>query len=166
MGRRTVVLCGCIVLAGIIAGVLIWNHDIERQFPMWRTPCMEANSIDPDVELRFGGIDHDVTLRNGELCDQVIVNLKGIPGQAIGYADTAWVDYFHDGEWHTVWENGLTMLSARVIDGADVREEEIPIRKSVPRGLFAREGQYRLFIDGVGYCGIEVTGAEINERED
>lgn len=156
--RKIVIFCAAVVLAGIIAGVLIWNNGIERQFPLWKTPCLEADSarIDPDVELRFRGIEYDVTLQDGERCDQVTINLKGIPGQAIRYADTAWVDYFYDGEWHTVWENGLTMLSSRIINGSDVTEEEIPIRKSVSPGLFARKGQYRLFLDGLGYCEIKI----------
>ena len=160
MGKRKKagIFCAAIALAGIIAGILLWNNRIERQFPLWKTPCLEVDNsrTDPNVELRFEGIEHGVTLQNGELCDQVTVNLKGISGQGISYNDLAWVDYFYNGEWHTVWENGLTVLSSRIINGSDVREGEIPIRKSVSPGLFAREGQYRILIDGLGYCEIEI----------
>ena len=167
-GKRTHWLCIgilCIVfsLIGVIVGILVWENQIERQFPMWETPCLEADNIsrfDPDVKLAFTGIDFDIPLRNGDICDQVLIKLKGVPGQSISYGHLTWVDYYYNEGWHTVWSNESTTLSTQYISGSDVTEEEITIWKSVPSGLFVRDGQYRMFIDGLGYCGIDIIGMD------
>lgn len=155
-------LSAIIVLVGILAIVLVWEGRVERQFPLWKTPCLEADEsrCDPDVKLRFTGIDFDVPLASGAICDRVLIKLKGVPGKPIYYGYLVWVDYFHNGEWHTVWSNDYTVLSSTGINGSDVTEEEIAIYESVSPGLFARDGQYRIFIDGLGYCGIDMIGTD------
>lgn len=160
-----IVLCAVIALAGAAAGALVWGSRVERQFPMWKTPCIDpdkANSgIDSEVTLRFTGIEPNVSIANGDICDKVLLTGKSSPGHSIGGGELAWVDYFYEGEWHTVWCNDHTMAVAVIYGTPKTADEEIPIDEYVPAGLFARDGQYRLYKDGLGYCDIDINGIDL-----
>ncbi len=154
-----IVLCAVIVLAGAGAGILVWENRVERQFPMWRTPCIEPDErdINPDISLRFSGIDFEVSLSSGHVYDRVLMKAKNNSGSGISGGNLAWIDYQNEGEWHTVWR-GVQTLATVIYDGPKTDDGEMLIDQYVPAGLFARDGQYRLFKDGLGYCDIDIIG--------
>ncbi len=156
-----IVLCVAIVLAGASAGVLVWENRVERQFPMWCTPCWEPEEkdIDPNVSLRFSGIDFEVPNATGALCDRILMKAIAPANHSIMGTRLAWVDYWYKGEWHTVWCNGYNM-EIKMYGTPKATDEEISIEKNVSAGLFVRDGQYRLFMDGLGYCDIDITGID------
>ncbi len=159
-----IVLCVVIVLAGAAAGVLVWENHVGRQFPMWRTPCLEpdAKDIDPNVSLRFSGINFDVPNTSDELRDVILMKVTATPGREIYGAPLSWIDYWYKGKWHTVWCKEYSTAAMTEGYGAPkTADEEIPIIESVsPAGLFVLDGQYRLFMQGLGYCDIDITGIE------
>ncbi len=157
-----IALCTVIVLAGAGAGVLVWENRVERQFPMWQTPCREPDEqgINPDISLRFSGIDFEVSLSSGHVYDRVLMKAKNNSGSGISGGNLAWIDYQNEGEWHTVWCNYQTNLASVFYEGPKTDDGGILIDQYVPVGLFARDGQYRLFKDGLGYCDIDIIGID------
>lgn len=144
-----------LMLAAIIAVLFTESSSVKSKFPIWETPCLEADgsSVREDISLRFTGIDFDVTVNDG-ICDIVNVEVCGAEEKTIGYGNLIWVDYFYNSEWHTVWSNNATMLSAKIIDGT---EPSRTININVPNGLFAMNGQYRMYIEMLGYCTIDMN---------
>lgn len=166
MKKRKIIIvsiASCLVLAAIIAVLFTESRSVKMKFPIWKTPCLEADepSEREDIGLRFTEIDFDVTLNN-VVCDTVLVKVCGVNGKTIGYGNLIWVDYFYDSDWHTVWSNNATMLSAKVIDGTELEGDDVTITVNVPNGLFALDGQYRMYIEGLGYCDIDIIGIENN----
>lgn len=163
MKKRKIIIASivsCLVPAAIIAVVFTESSSVKSKFPIWKTPCLEADesSTRDDISLRYTEIDFDVTVNNA-VCDMVHVEISGNEEKTIGYGNLIWVDYFHDSEWRTVWSNNATMLSTKIIDGT---ESGRTINVNVPNGLFALDGQYRMYIEGLGYCPIDIIEIERN----
>ncbi len=158
-----IVLCAVIVLAGAGAGILVWENRVERQFPMWRTPCLEPdeNDITPGLTLYYVGLDHSYTLADGTLCDKIMLRWKGPAGRKVYGHKELWVDYQYEGEWHTVWARGVSLAAASETHGPPATDySRMYISEYVPAGLFAREGKYRLFKSGFGYFEISIVHPE------
>lgn len=147
------------VVVGSVFTVRYFKHP-KRQFPMWQTPCFELPMMNETINgMRFTGIDFEATTIGNEVYDDVIVLVDTPPGEGFVYAPLQWVDYFYDGEWHTIWCNNQAMLSTFIVDGKEGVEEH-EMKFHVQSGLFVRDGRYRLCVDNSGFCDIDIIGAE------
>ena len=149
-----------LVLTFIIAGISIWENRIENQFPKWEKVSdtedrgFESN---PDVEMRFTGIDFDVELPNGKHADMVLVDVNVKTPDGAGFDDGhLTVDYLYKDEWYNVYYLYMGTASAPGVRGNFHDIMEFP----VPCGLFAKDGMYRMFIDGFGCFDIDIIGME------
>ena len=148
-----------LVLTFIIAGISIWENRIENQFPKWEKVSdtedrgFESN---PDVEMRFAGIDFDVELHNGKHADMVLVDVNVKTPDGAGFEDCYAVDYLYKDEWYNVYRLYTGIAAASGVRGNFHDVMEFP----VPCGLFAKDGTYRMFIDGFGCFDIDIIGME------
>lgn len=150
-----------LVLTFIIAGISIWNNRIENQFPQWEKVSdtedrgLESN---PDVEMRFTGIDFDVELPNGSHADKVLVDVNVNAPDGANFHHCLAVDYLYKDEWYTVYSMYTGVASVAWVRGNFHDIMDFP----VPCGLFAKDGKYRMFIGGYGSFDIDIIGIEDN----
>lgn len=150
----TIALASVVVLSVFAA---YCSNSPKRQFPMWQTPCFEPPEMNTQIRgMSFIGIDFEASTISDEAYDDVLVQLETIPGQGYSYAPLVWVDYFYADEWHTIWCNHQTMLSVTVVEGDQIVEEEREMKFHVQSGLFVRDGRYRLCVDNLGSCEMDI----------
>ncbi len=149
-----------LILTCITAGISIWENRIENQFPQWEKVSdtedrgFESN---PDVEMRFTGIDFDVELPNGSHADKVLVDVNVNTPDGAGFEDGHFaVDYLYKDEWYNVYTLYTGAASAPVVRGNFHDIMEFP----VPCGLFAKDGKYRMTVYGLGCFDIDIIGIE------
>ena len=159
MIRRKRILCLCISLILIlgIAGILIslcveYSHRPENIFPMWEEP-IEPKEDQPGVVLTLTGIDFNepALSPNDDPRDVLHIRAKIPSGQPVGHGEYCWIDYFYEDQWHTVWMlpgSGVERLSFYSCGEND-------LKRYVPAGIFQKEGQYRIYVDSLGYCEFE-----------
>lgn len=150
-----------LLLFFVIAVISAWEDRIEEQFPKWEDANPAARTdVDPNVELQFTGIDFDYPYPNGNIYDVVLIKMTfSFPGGGYTQGRDLYVDYFYEDSWHEIYSScyGMAVATHRH-DGTWGFE--------VPPGLFARDGKYRMFLVGLGYCDIDIMGIEDVNWED
>ena len=143
-----------VVLLGACAFFLVDRRSVEQRFPVWREAVEREGwpAVNPDVSLTLDRIDYRVD-SDGKFNDILTVTAGSSRETACGMG--YWVDYFWEGTWYTVY--GL----AEVPDIAQILPEgNTTLEYRVPAGLFRPKGEYRLYLDGLGYCALEgVSGS-------
>lgn len=153
MTRRKRILWVCLPLAVLVAGIGIslavdYANKPENIFPMWQEALTPEGDDYPGVTLTLTGIDYDQPPRSEYDGPQDVFLIRAvIPGtrQAYGGMDR-FVDYLYNGEWHTVWHNQVGECAVIYFPG------ENDIQVWVPASLFKLPGQYRIYVDTLGYC--------------
>lgn len=128
----------------MIVVVLRENH-IENKFPMWKEA--ERFPSNPDVKMEFVGIDFDVL----QDIDEILVKVQNLSGEQMSFGAAYEVEYLHDDKWYTVFSPGAVPALSWTLG-----EEEITEKYQVVSGLFDEGGTYRLYVDGLGYCDIDI----------
>ena len=154
-----VIISILVMLTCAVSTISIWENRIENQFPTWeKVSDIEYRNFEsnPDVEMRFTGIDFDVELPNGKHADMVLVDVNVNAPDGANFHHCLAVDYLYKDEWYNVYS-----MYTGVAAVAWVRGNFHDIKKyPVPCGLFAKDGTYRMFIGGFGSFDIDIIGME------
>lgn len=153
MSRRNKILWSLLFLAVIVvtAGVGIYlvsesARRPENVFPMWIDALEPEGGFASGVNLTLTGIDYDQPPRSKYDGPQDVLHIRAVLPEAVGHGLDKFVDYFYDGKWYTVWYNQVGESLHHYSSG------ENDIQVWVPAGLFKLPGQYRIYLDGLGYC--------------
>ncbi len=154
-----VIISILVMLTCAVSTISIWENRIENQFPTWeKVSDIEYRNFEsnPDVEMRFTGIDFDVELPNGKHADMVLVDVNVKTPDGAGFEYCHAVDYLYKDEWYNVYSMYTGIAAAPGVRGNFHDVMEFP----VPCGLFAKDGTYRMFIGGFGCFDIDIIGME------
>ena len=147
-GKRLLILAGVLAVAAAGVFAAVDRSNIKYQFPMW-LEAAEQEGV-PEVTITLDRIDFGAG--SGDTAqDAVHVTLhSAVDNLCIGVGCR--VDYFSGGAWYTVYTpNGVPDIG-RILGGPG----EIPLEYNVPAGLFRQKGQYRFYVDTLGYCEISI----------
>ncbi len=132
---------------------LIYNHSgIEHRFPMWEEAPEEPREPGfENIEMEFVGIDFDVPSGN-QTVDQVLLTVENTGTNQVGYSMRYHIDYLYEGAWYMIYQPEEVMLAAQTLGPGSAE-----LSFSVPTGLLTKQGLYRIFIDGLGYCELDIS---------
>lgn len=147
--RGFLILAVVLVLAIAIGVVIKCRVDAQNSFPMWEKVASEPEgkyAADSGAALSFGGIDFDVKDEIKGSIDVIHVNFRN--GFSCG--ENYRVDYCDNGEdWYAIYE-WIGPERLHILGGSG------SLDYAVPAGLFKKVGLYRLCIDGLGACEMDL----------
>lgn len=151
--RKWLGISAALLFITLICGVVLlhpWDSSIETRFPIWEEAGQFENN--PDVKLELAGIDFDVSSSDEFLLDEISVTLTNLTDHDVHYGKAFHVDFLHDGKWYTVCRPGPFPAMSISLNGHQEKTETY----NVLAGLFRETGYYRICIDSLGYCEIDM----------
>ena len=107
-------------------------------------------------KLEFRGINFEeyTSQEDGTVFDAVLVQLTNAGSGELHFSPTEYrVDKQENGEWYTVYHPYLE----RFLNSPCLEPEHTHLFSFlVPAGLFEEPGAYRLYMEQVGYCEIDI----------
>lgn len=137
-----------LVLVAAFFLFLVYNGSgIEHQFPMWEKAPEELREPGfENIEMEFVGIDFDVP-SGSRTADKILLTVENTGTSQVSYSKRYHVDYLYEGTWYTIYQPEEIMLVAQTFDLGSAELSYL-----MPTGLLTKQGLYRIFIDGLGYC--------------
>lgn len=159
------VLC-CVIAAIFVLGsvfVLVQKmsagQKAEEEIPEWEAypewdKVTAKDKINSNARLTFTGIDFDVPVSGEDYSqDHILFRLENISDRYnINVGDIFRIDKQYEGEWYTIYYTPFSrLISIAYEPGADVQS-----KVQVPAGLITREGLYRVYLEDIGYCEMDI----------
>lgn len=146
-------LTGALALIAVAIFVLADRSSVKHRFPMWREVNEQESSfaVNTDVSLELEGIDFSAYSQGEDAADTVHVAARcSVHDAACGVNYR--VDYLAEEKWYTVYESSrIHKAPLQILKAGDNH-----LQYTVPAGLFHHKGQYRLYIDSLGFCEIDM----------
>lgn len=157
VNHRTRIFLVCLPLSILIISLFsVFLHMIserdrmhEKVFPEWRKAIEPQKESYSEVTLTIVGIDFNVTNAESNIKAEDLVHIRAvITGQnGVPHGEKYWLDYFYEGEWYTVSCPGSGIDRCAFYSPG---EHNLTFR--FPTGVFQKAGQYRIYVDTLGYC--------------
>lgn len=155
--HRTRILRVCLILLILIVSLfgvllhLISERDRihEKAFPEWRDAIEPQKESYSEVTLTLMGIDFNVTNTASDVKAEDMVHIRAvITGEnSVSHGEEYWLDYFYEGKWYTV-----SCPGSGIDRCAFYSPGEHNLTFCFPAGVFQKAGQYRIYVDTLGYC--------------
>lgn len=138
----------CIIGIVVIFSLLEFSNK-QNQFPIWEKSIDKETSS--DVQIGFIGIDA-YTSSGDTIEDEIVVSLENTSSKQFSYGADYWVDYLFEEQWYTVYRPKSVKLYSVILDPY----EKLELYYKIPHGLLKNSGLYRLYLDDLGYCLIDI----------
>lgn len=135
-----------LLCVGILLFFLFYDSNVQTVFPMWE-PAEELPG-NPDVTYTISDFQYNVKLAT-ETVDQFTISVESKTGEEVTWGNTFQVDYFYEGQWYTVYK---PQQVAAELEEYLIQENVSTF--SIPVGLFDINGEFRLYVEGLGYCDV------------
>lgn len=149
MRKKLFVILPCLVL---LAGILAYAFRFQLHFPMWE----RAEEMEPVQGVQIEFVSMETTFYEGRAMPEyldvhaTVSNEAEISGTLLSY----WVDYEHGGTWYTVYRKPPMEIASAAAIFLDPGRHSIRVR--VPEKVFRWPGEYRIYMQGWGYCPIHI----------
>ena len=135
-----------LLCVGILLFFLFYDSNVQTVFPMWE-PAEELPG-NPDVTYTISDFQYNVKLAT-ETVDQFTISVESKTGEEGTWGNTFQVDYFYEGQWYTVYK---PQQVAAELEEYLIQENVSTF--SIPVGLFDINGEFRLYVEALGYCDV------------
>lgn len=160
MGKKTklgLVIAGlALVLAAVavsaVLGFFLPQEELKRQFPMWEIAAVQEDAGDGQLDMRLVGMFYETSGTREQPFDSLWIQVENSGSWEVVSSVDFQIEFLFRGIWYTVY---------RPEEGPDYDQRIEPrattkVSFSVPSGLLEPEGEYRLSMDGLGFCGLDV----------
>lgn len=146
--KKVLLLVGVLLVLGVGALVLVVRSLPQNRFPQWEKTDASVG-VEEEAVLHLVALEKD-TFSGETPADKIQVLLENRGEQPLSYGAGYWLEYFYQDQWYTVWQLEQFPAMSHNLDPQQKREATF----LAPPGFFSEKGQYRLYVDGLGYCVI------------